>query len=102
MLALRLSCRMPSNSTTTASRGLADFIGGGGGSMLELAITDYSEFPRPLFRPAFITDKWPAVDYLVELISVTGMTPFFFVQVKSTAAALAAGHLHVALPPRKR
>jgi hypothetical protein len=58
--------------------------------------------PQPLFRPAFLTEKWPAVDYLVELIGVKGMTPIFFAQVKSTVAANAVGQVHAALPPKKR
>lgn len=40
---------------------------------------------RPLFRPVPCGDKWPATDLYVELLD-TGLkvTPFFFVQVKST------------------
>jgi hypothetical protein len=81
---------------------LRNFIGNRGESLFELAITDYIQFRQPLFRPAFLTEKWPAVDYLVELIGVKGMTPIFFAQVKSTVAAIAVGQVHVALPPKKR
>ncbi len=81
---------------------LRSFIGDRGESIFELAITDYSQFTRPLFRPAFLTEKWPAVDYLVELIGVKGMTPVFFVQVKSTTTPIVGSEIQVALPPRKR
>jgi hypothetical protein len=81
---------------------LFNFIGDRGESIFELAITEYSQFRRPLFRPAFLGEKWPAIDYLVELTGVKGMTPIFFVQVKSTATAIAANRLQVALPPKKR
>jgi hypothetical protein len=81
---------------------LRNFTGDRGESIFGLAITDYSHFPRPLFRPAFLTERWPAVDYLVELTGVKGMTPIFFVQVKSTIAAIGAGRIQVTLPPKKR
>jgi hypothetical protein len=77
-------------------------VGDRGENIFELAITDYSQFPRPLFRPAFLGDKWPALDYLVELTGVRGMTPIFFVQVKATAATIVGNQLPVALPPKKR
>ena len=80
---------------------LFDFVGGRGESIFELAITDYSQFPNPLFRAAFLGDKWPALDYLVELTGVKGMTPIFFVQVKTTAQPIANNRLLVALPPKK-
>jgi hypothetical protein len=81
---------------------LYNFVGDRGEIIFELAITDYSQFARPLFRPAFLGDKWPALDYLVELIGVRGMTPIFFVQVKTTAAAIVGNHLTVALPPKRK
>jgi hypothetical protein len=86
----------------TLDGGLFNFIGDRGENLFELAITDYSQFRRPLFRPAFLGGKWPAVDYLVELTGVRGMTPFFFAQVKSTAAPIVGGEVHVTLPPGKR
>src|SRR6516162_8561794 len=77
------------------------FVGDRGESIFELAIMDYSRLPAPLFRPTFLGDKWPAVDFLVELTGVRGMTPVFFVQVKSTARAIANNRLEVVLPPRR-
>jgi hypothetical protein len=81
---------------------LVNVVGDRGENIFELAITDFSQFPRPLFRPAFLGDKWPAADYLVELTGVKNMTPIFFVQVKSTSAAIADNRLKVALPPKKK
>lgn len=37
-----------------------------------------------IFRPQFLGDKWPFVDYLVALEDAGPLTPFFFVQVKTT------------------
>jgi hypothetical protein len=38
----------------------------------------------PLFRPKFLGDKWPTVDFLVELIGADLTTPYFFAQIKTT------------------
>jgi hypothetical protein len=35
-------------------------------------------------------DKWPAIDFYVELTGVPGRRPYFFVQAKSTTAPLTA------------
>jgi len=58
--------------------------------MFELAVTDFQQFPRPLFKPGFLGEKWPAVDYYVELLGVRNASPFFFAQVKATTAPLQA------------
>lgn len=42
----------------------------------------------PLFRPGFLGDKWPAVDFYVELNGVQDKRPFFLIQVKSTTGML--------------
>jgi hypothetical protein len=83
---------------------LKDLVGYRGEKLFELAISEYSMFPQPLFRPGFLGEKWPAIDFYVELLGVRRRTPFFFVQVKSTAAAIPFGatHLNVSLPPKKR
>jgi hypothetical protein len=87
----------------TKQRGeLFRFVGDRGENIFELAITDDSPFPRPLFRPMFFSDRWPAVDYVVELTGVNSMTPIFFVQVKSTVAAPANNQLAIALAPKKK
>ncbi len=72
-------------------RELAAVIGDRGESIFELAVTDYSRFARPLFRPSFLGDKWPSIDYYVELLGVPDCRPAMFVQVKSTAQPLSAG-----------
>jgi hypothetical protein len=59
--------------------------------IFELAITDYSQFRYPLFRPAFLGAKWPTIDYYVELIGVANANPFFFAQVKATAQPIPTG-----------
>lgn len=72
-------------------RPLSDVIGKQGENIFELAITDYKQFPSPLFRPAFLGDNWPTIDYYVELLGVRGTSPFFLVQVKSTAVPFSQG-----------
>src|SRR5262245_53418898 len=44
---------------------------------------------EPLFRPRFLGDKFPAFDYLVELVGSEAY--FFFVQVKTTRAGYRRG-----------
>jgi hypothetical protein len=79
-------------------------VGDRGEMLFKLAISEYSMFPRPLFRPGFLGEKWPAIDFYIELLGVKSRTPFFFVQVKSTATAIPVGatDLEVSLPPKKR
>lgn len=39
-----------------------------------------------LFQPQFLGDKYPTIDFFVELVGSTGaQTPFFLVQVKATS-----------------
>ena len=51
---------------------LNDITGFRGEKIVELCLTDYSDFPKPLFRPGFLGDKWPAIDFYVELTAVRG------------------------------
>jgi hypothetical protein len=67
---------------------LANLIGERGEDIFKLAITDYQYFQRPLFKPGFLGDKWPTVDFYVEALGIRGSTPFFLAQVKSTNAPL--------------
>ncbi len=67
---------------------LQDVTGFRGEKILELRLTDYQHFAGPLFRPGFLGDKWPAVDFYVELRRVSRKTPYFFAQAKTTAGLL--------------
>lgn len=67
---------------------LRDVTGFRGEKIVELCLTDYSAFPAPLFRPGFLGDKWPAIDFYVELNGVRRQRPYFFIQCKSTRAKL--------------
>ncbi len=64
---------------------MANVIGDRGELIFRLAITDYEQFQTPLFRPGFLGEKWPTVDFYIELLGVPDVQPFFFVQVKTTA-----------------
>jgi hypothetical protein len=61
-----------------------------GEKIVELCLTEYSAFATPLFRPGFLGDKWPAVDFYVELNGVRGRRPYFLIQTKSTSRPLPA------------
>jgi hypothetical protein len=67
---------------------LRDVTGFRGEKIVELCLTDYAAFARPLFRPGFLGDKWPAIDFYVELNDVRGRRPYFLVQTKATSATL--------------
>ena len=67
---------------------LRDVTGFRGEKIVELCLTDFSEFARPLFRPGFLGDKWPAIDFYVELNDVRARRPYFLVQTKTTSAKL--------------
>ena len=70
-------------------RELAGVVGERGESIFELAITNYQQFGGPLFRPCFFGDRWPAVDYYVELLGEADLRPALLVQVKATTKKLA-------------
>lgn len=67
---------------------LKDVTGFRGEKIVELCLTDYSSFTFPLFRPGFLGDKWPAIDFYVELLSRAGSGMYFFGQAKATTSAL--------------
>jgi hypothetical protein len=67
---------------------LRDVTGFRGEKIVELCLTEYSAFARPLFRPGFLGDKWPAIDFYVELNGVRGKRPYFLIQSKATSASL--------------
>lgn len=64
---------------------LTNIIGDRGEKIFELLVTSYSGLENPLFKPSFLGEKWPTTDFYIELLGVQGVTPYFFVQVKSTA-----------------
>src|SRR5581483_12511939 len=72
----KLEGRLPMTSDDIGNRGQAIFY---------KLMTELCGRANPYFRPHFLGDKFPALDYLVELIEPRAGAPFFFVQVKSTA-----------------
>jgi hypothetical protein len=63
---------------------LQDVIGNRGEKLVELCLTDYATFDAPLFRLSHLGEKWPAIDFYVELTTSRDSRPFFLVQTKST------------------
>jgi len=65
--------------------GLRDTIGQRGEALFYVILTKLYGRARPLFKPQFLGDKWPTVDFIVELIDYSiEVVPYFFVQVKTT------------------
>lgn len=81
---------------------LPNVIGERGEIIFELAITDFLEFEQPLFKPGFLGERWPAVDYYIELVGVEGATPFFFAQIKTTTATISPRARTLPIDPTKR
>lgn len=67
---------------------IRDAIARRGETIAELCLTEFESLERSLFRPAFLGDKWPTIDMYVEVEGLDGLRPYFFVQVKATAADL--------------
>jgi hypothetical protein len=44
----------------------------------------YGDLGYPFFEPHFLGDKFPTIDFLVELVGDPNGRPFFLAQVKST------------------
>ncbi len=80
---------------------LRDVTGFRGEKLAELALTDYSAFTKPLFQPGFLGDKWPAIDFYVELTAVRGRRPYFFVQIKATQSELSNRSTNLSVSTKK-
>lgn len=65
---------------------LKEVTGTRGEKFAELALSNYEDFDKPLFRSCFLGDKWPTIDLYVELASDLGKRFYFFVQIKSTTS----------------
>jgi hypothetical protein len=65
---------------------VADFIGGRGEAIafMRLARIWRDDADQPYFWPRYLGEKGQLFDFLVELVGAGQMTPFFFVQVRST------------------
>jgi len=76
---------------------LRDVTGFRGERIVELCLTEYSSLAAPLFRPGFLGDKWPAIDFYVELTTVPEKRLYFFGQAKATSCVLSddADALHI-------
>ncbi len=60
-------------------------IGVRGESIIVNLLTRPHNAGEPFFRPQFLGDKYPTLDFFVELVGVeSGPTPFFLVQAKTT------------------
>ena len=62
-------------------------------------ITSHSA--EPLFRPGFLGDKWPSIDFYVELRKVRRRTPYFFAQAKATSRRLSKSSSSLRISTKK-
>ena len=67
---------------------LCDVTGSEGERIVASLLTNYKTFPRPLFRPAFLGEKWPTIDFYVEFWNLNRKRSYFFVQAKTTLSGL--------------
>jgi hypothetical protein len=79
---------------------LKDVTGRRGENIVELCLTDYRTFAKPLFRAAFLGEKWPSIDFYVELDGVPGKSLYFLAQAKATTSALTATCLNISTKKR--
>lgn len=63
-----------------------DALGDRGEAIFRVLMTEFDLADGPIFRPYFLGEKWPLVDFIVELLGAGDTTPYFFVQVKTTWA----------------
>lgn len=68
-----------------------DDIGRRGEAIFHTQLTELCGRNRPYFRAQYLGDKFPALDFFVELLDAGPRTPFFFVQVKSTRRGYTTG-----------
>ena len=68
----------------------SDDIGNRGEAVFRVRITDpYGPRKSPLFRAYHLGEKFPTLDFLIELVGLpTGRVAYFFVQVKATTRGL--------------
>jgi len=63
-----------------------DALGDRGEAIFRVLITEFDAQAGPIFRPYFLGEKWPIVDFIVEVLGAGASIPYFFVQVKTTRA----------------
>lgn len=67
-------------------------LGARGEAIFYVLMTEFHSAAGPIFRPQFLGEKWPTVDFIVELLGTGPGVPFFFVQVRTTRAGFTARH----------
>jgi hypothetical protein len=81
---------------------LIEVVGFRGEKVVELCLTNYESFAAPLFRPGFLGDKWPSIDFYVELRTVRMRTPYFFGQAKATRSRLLKSSPNLRISTKRR
>ena len=63
---------------------MRDVLGLRGEAIFTVLMTEFHSKAGSIFKPQFLGDKWQYVDFIVELVGVGDIVPYFFVQVKTT------------------
>lgn len=63
---------------------MQDALGQRGEAMFTILMTAFTPGATPQFRPQFLGDKWPHIDFFVELLGLENLKPYCFIQVKTT------------------
>ena len=61
-----------------------DILGDRGEIIFFAKMTKFHSNKGPIFRPRFLGEKWPSVDFIIELLGIADINPYFFVQVRAT------------------
>ncbi len=81
---------------------MSDALGERGEDLFKVIMTHYDTVDgvaQARFHPCFLGDKWPLVDFFVEVVGAGAETPFFLAQVKATRAGYTeTGRLKVDVP----
>jgi hypothetical protein len=79
---------------------LKDVTGRCGEDIADLCLSEYLAFGKPLFHATSLGEKFPSVDFYVELDGVPGRSLYFLAQVKATTSALTATSLNISTKKR--
>jgi len=79
---------------------LKDVTGRRGERIADLCLSEYLAFGKPLFHATSLGEKFPSIDFYVELDGVPGRSLYFLAQVKATTSALTATCLNISTKKR--
>lgn len=70
---------------------MSNDIGSRGESIFGMLLSRYFDSYGSLFKPIFLGDKYPTVDFYVDLLNYSDKKGFFFASIKTTTQGYTAG-----------